>query len=543
MAGKNIPRSVLMCVAAALIFAAGVCVGAFVLPLAKSPAGAPEQPDLPASQAAAPPSASAESPLGAAEPSGASEPLPGSAPAGGSPDDAQPIGADPYADSSDGASPAAGLSDGAQPSGAQPAAGQAAAAQPVDSQPAAGPSAATLSDGAQPDAALSADDQSLAAQPDDFQLYDGSSAEAGQNGAVSADPQPTAGLSDGPASGDAEIAALMAGMSLREKLCQMFIVLPDAITGVSGTTVAGQITKAALEKYPVGGLLLSSGNIAGSDQVALFNDNVQKYSRIGLFIASDEEGGRVGRLKSSIGAHGVKAMFEYRDAGEETARANAVTLSRALKKHGFNMDLAPVADVWSNPKNTVIGDRAYSDSYEQAAALVAAAVRGFRSENVICALKHFPGHGSTDEDSHSGPAYVGKTLEELRREDLLPFASGIASGADMVMLGHLTVEAIDGASATMSRALATDLLRGELGFGGVVITDALNMKAMTDNFTAGEIAVGAVRAGADALLEPASLEKALAALEGAVAAGELSEARIDESVRRILSLKAAKGII
>jgi beta-N-acetylhexosaminidase len=113
----------------------------------------------------------------------------------------------------------------------------------------------------------------------------------------------------------------------------------------------------------------------------------------------------------------------------------------------------------------------------------------------------------------------------------------------MVMLGHLTVEAIDGASATMSRALATDLLRGELGFGGVVITDALNMKAMTDNFTAGEIAVGAVRAGADALLEPASLEKALAALEGAVAAGELSEARIDESVRRILSLKAAKGII
>jgi beta-N-acetylhexosaminidase len=505
MARKNIPRSGLMCVAAALIFAAGVCVGAIVLPLAKSPAGAPEHPASPAPQAAAPPSA--ESPLGAGEPPEVSKPLPGNAPAGGSPDYAQPTdadpSADPSADSSDGAPTTAGISDGATPG-----AGQSATAQP-----AADPLA-----GAQPDAAPPA--------------------EAGQDGAASADSQPA-----GPASGDAEILALMAGMSLREKICQMLFVLPDAITGVSGTTVAGQITKAALEKYPVGGLLLSSGNIASSDQVALFNDNVQKYSRIGLFIASDEEGGRVGRLKSSIGAHGVRAMFEYRDAGEDTARANAVTLSQALKKHGFNMDMAPVADVWSNPKNTVIGDRAYSDSYEQAAALVAAAVRGFRSENVICALKHFPGHGSTDEDSHSGSAYVGKALGELRREDLLPFASGIASGADMVMLGHLTVEAIDSRSATMSRALATDLLRGELGFGGVVITDALNMNAVTDRFTAGEAAVGAVQAGADVLLAPESVEKALAALEGAVADGELSESRIDESVYRILSLKAAKGIV
>ena len=214
-----------------------------------------------------------------------------------------------------------------------------------------------------------------------------------------------------------------------------------------------------------------------------------------------------------------------------------------MRALGFNTDLAPVADVWSNPGNTVIGDRAYSDSFSQAASLIPSAVRGFHDGGVGTALKHFPGHGDTLADSHNSSVYVSKTLEQLRQSEFLPFKAGIDAGSDMVMIGHLTLTEIDEQPAPFSYRIVTEILRGELGFSGVVITDGLQMKAMTSFYTSGEIAVKAVSAGVDILLCPSDPQEAVTALKDAVASGTVSEQRIDQSVRRILTLKLNRGIL
>lgn len=330
---------------------------------------------------------------------------------------------------------------------------------------------------------------------------------------------------------------LLAGMTLREKICQMFVVYPSAITGVSKVTSAGEATRRALEAWPVGGLLYDRSNMVSQEQVRAMLADTQSYSKIPLILTCDEEGGRVNRLMDTVGTTKIGPMLDYKDQGTEKAAENARTIASDLLSCGFNMDLAPVADVWSNPANTVIGDRAYSDSFQQASELVAAAVKGFHEGGTACALKHFPGHGDTSTDSHYGSVYVHKTLEELRQGELIPFQAGIEAGADAVMMGHLILDQIDDQPALFSYKLVTGLLREEMGFTGVVMTDSLQMQAMTDHYGSGEIAVGAVKAGVDVLLCPGSLEDGVNALTDAVESGEISEERIDESVLRILRLK------
>ena len=336
---------------------------------------------------------------------------------------------------------------------------------------------------------------------------------------------------------------LLAGMSLREKVCQLFIVYPSAITGVSKVTAAGDATRQALEKYPVGGLLYDKTNMVSQEQVRTMLSNTQSYARIPLIFTCDEEGGRVNRLMGSVGTTWVGPMLDYKDQGVEKAKENARTIASDLLSCGFNMDLAPVADVWSNPANTVIGDRAYSDSFQQAAELVPAAVEGFHAGGAACTLKHFPGHGDTSADSHYGSVYVHKTLDELRQAELIPFQAGIDAGADAVMMGHLIIDQVDDQPALLSYKVVTELLRGEMGFDGVVMTDSLQMQAMTDHYGSGEIAVGAVKAGVDVLLCPKNLDEAIDALTKAVESGEITEARLDESVLRILRLKQDFGLL
>ena len=339
------------------------------------------------------------------------------------------------------------------------------------------------------------------------------------------------------------VAEIVDSMTLHEKICQMLIVQPDAITGITGTTVAGEVTKAALEKYPVGGFIHFAPNIVTGEQISLFNSTSQEYSAIPLLIAVDEEGGRVARLRKRLGAHSVRAMLTYRDDGEETALNNAIIISDALKTYGFNTNFAPVADVWSNPANTVIGDRAFSKDFDTAAGLVAAAVRGFKESGIACALKHFPGHGDTHEDSHHSAAYVSKTLEELRENEFKPFKAGIDAGADMVMTGHIIVPEASDLPATLSKILITDILRNELGFEGVVITDSLIMNAISKHFDAGSIAVTAIEAGVDIILMPGDVDETILALSAAVESGDISGSRIDESVSRIIRLKISIGLI
>ena len=335
----------------------------------------------------------------------------------------------------------------------------------------------------------------------------------------------------------------LAGMTLHEKVCQMMFVTPEELTGEDGVTVAGDATRQALENYPVGGIVYFAKNLESQDQVKEMIDNSQKDSSIGLFVATDEEGGVVNRLMDTVGTTYIGSMYYYKDDGDETAYENAYTIANDMSALGFNLDFAPVADVWSNPDNTVIGERAYSDDYALAAELVGNAVKGFNDGGVMCTLKHFPGHGDTAEDSHYSSAYVHRTKEEIMADEMQPFRSGIEAGAEFVMVGHLIVPDIDEVPATLSYKIATGILRDELKFEGVAITDSFEMESIADNYSVDDAVVMSVKAGMDMILQPKDMASAVNSIEQAVADGELSEDRIDESVRRILTLKESRGLL
>ena len=369
------------------------------------------------------------------------------------------------------------------------------------------------------------------------------SAEASTSPLTKEDSSNPAPSDPSPDTADPTLQSLLSQMTLHEKVCQMLVVTPESITGVEAVTAAGDTTKKALQAMPVGGILYSKPNLRSKEQVKTMLQNTQSYSAIPLMFTCDEEGGRVNRLMSTLNTTMIGPMLDYKDQGVEIAYKNACTIASDMSALGFNADMAPVADVWSNPENTVIGDRAYSDDFQQAAVLVASAVEGFHAGGVATALKHFPGHGDTSEDTHYGAVFITKTLEEIREKELLPFQAGIQADSDMVMIGHLILSDIDDQPAPFSHKIVTELLRQELGFDGVIITDGLQMKAMTDFYSDGEIACSAVKAGVDMLLCPANPEEAAAALEDAVKNGDLTESRIEESVLRILKMKKERGMI
>ena len=333
---------------------------------------------------------------------------------------------------------------------------------------------------------------------------------------------------------------ILAGMTLTEKLCQLMIVRPEALAGVSPVTSTGVEMLAGLEAYPVGGIIYSLNNLVSREQTTAMIDGAQAASEIPLFISADEEGGSVGRLMYKLGTTWVDAMYSYKDEGPETAYNNAYTIGSDMAALRFNTDFAPVADVWTNPENTVIGDRAYSDDFDEAAKLVPAAVEGFRDAGVICCVKHFPGHGDTSTDTHTGAAVVDKGLAELMAGELKPFIAGMEAGADMVMVGHITLSAIDPERpASLSEAVVSGILRDTLGWDGVVITDGLEMGALMQ-YDMGERCLLALEAGVDILLGVDDIPGTLKALTEAVELGWLSEERIDESVLRVLTLKLAR---
>ena len=364
---------------------------------------------------------------------------------------------------------------------------------------------------------------------------------------VTSTPEPTPEPTPTPDPVKVRAEELLSGMTLREKLCQLMIVRPEVLTGESPVTAAGETTRLALETYPVGGLIYSVDNLVTQEQTREMITNTQSYSKLPLFISADEEGGNVGRLMYKLGTTWVNSMYSYKDEGADTAYANAKTIGTDMVSCLFNTDFAPVADVWTNPENTVIGDRAYSDDFEQAAELVASAVRGFTDAGVICCLKHFPGYGSATVDDHNGTSIVEKTLSELEGCDLVPFQSIIASEGSVpfVMVSHLSYPNVTGSDtpADLSASIVTDILRDKLDYQNVIITDSHSMASITDHYSAGDAAVKALAAGCDMILMPSDLQAAFDAVKAAVADGTLSQARIDESVLRILTVKAEYGII
>lgn len=348
-----------------------------------------------------------------------------------------------------------------------------------------------------------------------------------------------------------EILLLLSGMTLREKVGQLFIVAPEALETdedqpTFSVTAMSDPIRQQLLLYPVGGIILFAENITDPAQLIAFNASWQEASNIPLFLCVDEEGGAVARLAKNKKFD----LPQYKSAAAVGASGDPAdglemgsTIGAYLKQYGFNLNFAPVADVNTNPKNTVIGSRAFSSNAEIAAIMVAAVAQGLRQEGIIPTFKHFPGHGDTAQDSHYGLATTDKTEAEMLSCEWLPFLQ--ATEADCVMLGHIAAPQITGdmTPATLSRHMVTDILKGRLGFQGLVITDSLSMGAITKEYSSGEAALAALEAGCDLLLMPKNLGQAFEAVVNAMEEGTLTEEQLDAIVYRILVFKRLHGIL
>lgn len=336
------------------------------------------------------------------------------------------------------------------------------------------------------------------------------------------------------------IAANIADMSIEDKVAGLFMITPEQLTGVGTVVAAGDTTKAALAEYPVGGLIYFSKNIVDEEQLKEMIQSTLSYSKYPLFIGVDEEGGSVSRLAgSNLGIEEVVAMGEIGETGDSTiAEETGTTIGQYLAEYGFNVDFAPVADVLTE-EDSPIGDRSFGTDAVLVSEMVSAFVTGLQSTGVSATVKHFPGHGGTTEDSHNELATTTATLEELQEEEFLPFISGIEAGVEFVMVGHISAPNVigDNTPSSLSSMMISEVLRGNLGYNGIVVTDALNMSAITDTYTADEAAVLAIQAGVDIILMPEDFELAYLGIIEAVAMGKITEERIDESLKRIYRVK------
>ena len=345
------------------------------------------------------------------------------------------------------------------------------------------------------------------------------------------------------------VNAVIEVMPLEDKVAGLFIVTPEAITGVSKVVKAGDSTKDALSKYPVGGLIYFASNMQSADQLKEMLYNTALFARSPLFIAVDEEGGSVSRLANTGLAEKVDSPGAISKTGDpNNAYLAGVTIGSALSSYGFNLDLAPVADI-SSVENSYMGDRTYGSDAQTASPYVVSMIQGLKEQKVSACLKHFPGNGATTQDPHTGIATSDRTAEQFRAEEFAVFQAGIDAGVDMIMISHMEAPALTVGSTepyvpcSLSKAVITDILRGELGFDGVIITDALNMGAISDYFSSEEAAIYALQAGCDMLLMPENFEEAYNGVMEAVKNGTISEERIDDALRRIYRIKYADRVV
>lgn len=348
------------------------------------------------------------------------------------------------------------------------------------------------------------------------------------------------------------IAEAVAAMSTEQKVSQLLVA------GIEGTQL-GQDAVQAVQDYQVGGVILFGRNVESAGQLAELTNGLKDLNGdyTPLFLCVDQEGGRVDRMPPEVertpSAWSVGQTLDTEGVGA----AYGALLAEECAAFGFNMDFAPSLDIWSNPDNTVIGDRAFGNDWEWTAFFGMSAVESMEEQGgVIPVVKHFPGHGDTSVDSHVALPVVDKSLEELWQSELVPFNMvlnqedyfGAQAGpsAPAVMVAHILLSQVDpDYPSSLSHRVVTGLLREEMGFDGVVCTDDLTMGAVSNTYGMGEAAVLAVEAGCDLLLVchgADNLTAARDALLEAADSGRLSPERLDESVKRILSLKVEYGL-
>ncbi len=360
-----------------------------------------------------------------------------------------------------------------------------------------------------------------------------------------------------------EVEAQLQKMTLREKVGQLFFVRPELLDttihyGHSGgidastadlTKIRLQAVNATMlavnENYPVGGIILYAHNIEDETQLAAFIPQIRALKGSPL-LCIDEEGGRVARIGNNPNFD-VERFVSMDSIGKTGDPANAYycgnTIGAYLKKYGFDIDFAPVADVNTNPENIVIGKRAFSDDPAVAAPMVTNYLQGLKDAGITGCIKHFPGHGDTKADTHYGYAQSMKTWDEMMNCEMITFKAGIEWGCQLIMTAHIAAPKVTGTEmpATMSSVILQDKLRGVLGYRNIIITDAMEMGAITQQYSSAEAAVGCIEAGADIVLGPQNFIEAFDAVVKAVEDGIITKERLDQSVRRILRLKTGKG--
>ena len=427
---------------------------------------------------------------------------------------------------------------------------------------------APVSDGKAEEATAAAESGDAATQEQGEESGD---AAAQTQGAESGDASAEVTPAFNPGEEDPEILGTISGMSTQEKLAQMMIVAfrSDGSNSNNATGI-NQDYAELLSKYDFGGIILFSGNIVDPVQtVTLIRDSQEAAMKsakgIPMFICVDQEGGMVNRVSFGTTGSGNMALAAAGDTSltEETAKM----MGDEIRALGFNMDFAPDSDVNSNPANPVIGVRSFSDDPNLVAEHVKAFIKGMDAAEISTALKHFPGHGNVGEDSHTHLPCSDFSLEELKACDLIPFQAGIDSGTDMIMTAHIQfpqiekrtyVSIADGEEinlpATLSRTIVTGLLREQMGYNGIVITDAMVMDAIAEHFDPIDAAVMAINADVDILLCPVDLykdaevntlpdmDKYMERLLARVEAGDIPMEELDNSVYRILKLKKERGI-
>ena len=367
--------------------------------------------------------------------------------------------------------------------------------------------------------------------------------------------------------GDSEaIKAIIDKMTLEQKVAQLFVVSPETLTGVDSVQYAGDMTYQALQDYPVGGIVFAKDNIDSSSQFGTMTDNLQSYSEdisgLPLFLAAAEEGGNASVLgnndnldeyyensysdddsdyssSSANSVHsGAPSMSEIgRKDDSNNAYEAGKSIGSLMSAYGLNLDLAPVADVLSG-NSTGIGDRTFGTDAETVSDMALEVIRGIQEEDVNAAMKYFPGYGAASSNM-SGFPVINSSLDELKKKEFLPYSNAIAQGLDFVMVGHISVPNVTGddTPASLSEKMISEVLRKDLGFKGIVMTDYLNDKTIVKNYGAADAAVKAIQAGADLLLEPDDLEAAYEGVLKAVKKGDITEDRLDESIYRILRVK------
>jgi len=348
--------------------------------------------------------------------------------------------------------------------------------------------------------------------------------------------------------GDREtfVEKMLSEMSVEDKISQMFMLRLESESGEVFTEPTDDLIDFSQRNIP-GGYVLFGNNITDQAGTKALVDTVVKNSKYPPFMGIDEEGGIVTRL-GEANFPGYTPTAPAADIGATGDPENAYqagnTIGSALKSIGINLDFAPDADVLTNPKNTVIGNRSFGSDPELVSDMLAAFQRGLHDNGIMTAPKHFPGHGGTSGDSHLGFVSIDYDEEHLNSVEYKPFERAISEGTEFILVGHINAPNADksGLPASLSSYFVTDTLRNQLGFDGIIITDAMDMGAIIDNYGIGDSAVMAISAGVDIVLMPKSYEEALEGVTAAIASGDITEKRIDESVSRILRAKFDAGL-